>query len=127
MPRKPSYASQHAGKAPPWNVRDVNLVVPQAIAERVRCAAAALRAQGSRRFTIRRYGTVVVWDGGEPIGSFTIAQHLPRAGWALVRRIEWDERRGYTEQQVWQAFEQLAGDGAAAQLEPADTATCAAD
>ena len=66
------------------------------------------RAEGGRRFSIRKYGTIVVWEGDQPFGSLTVVQRQPHGEAATVRRVEWNEAAGYSEEQVWAAVEALA-------------------
>jgi len=107
MVRTAAYASRHSGRPPPWSGRDVGVVVPLEVARRIRREVTRLNGDGG--FTIRRFGTIVVWSGGEPVGCFTLVRHRPDTGSATIRRIEWDERRGYREADVWRAVERLAG------------------
>lgn len=108
MVRPATHASRNSGRPPPWRARDVDLVVPIELGRRIRREVSRRNADGGG-FTIRRFGTVVVWKGGEPVLSFTLVRNRPDAASATIRRIEWDERRGYSEADVWQAIELLAG------------------
>ena len=108
MVRVAAYASRNSGKPPPWRVREVNLVLPLEVGRRIRREVTRRNADNGG-FTIRRFGTIVVWSGGEPIGSFTLVRNRPDTGSATIRRVEWDERRGYAEGDVWRAVELLAG------------------
>lgn len=108
MVRRAAYASHNGGKPPPWQGRDVDVVVPMEVARRIRREVSRLNAEGGA-YTIRRRGTIVVWRGGEPVGSFTLVRHCPNAASATIRRMEWDERRGYVEADVRRAIDRLAG------------------
>jgi hypothetical protein len=125
MARTPAYASRNSGKPPPWRARDVNLVLPIEVGRRIRREVSRLSASGE--FTIRRFGTIVVWSGGEPIGSFTLVRNHPDAASATIRRIEWDERRGQTEADVWRAIDLLGGEGARVHLHGAGDGDAAAE
>jgi hypothetical protein len=107
MPRTAAYASRNSGRPPPWCGRDVEVVLPLELGSRIRREVTRLSHEGG--FTIRRFGTVVVWSGGEPVGSFTLVRYRPDTASATIRRIEWDERRGFREDDVWQAVERLVG------------------
>lgn len=107
MVRTAAYASRNSGRPPPWSGRDVEVVLPIEVGRRIRREVTRLNAEGG--FTIRRFGTIVVWSGGEPVGSFTLVRRRPDAASATIRRLEWDERRGYSEADVWRAVELLAG------------------
>lgn len=107
MVRTAAYASRNSGRPPPWASRDVDVVLPLDVGRRIRREVTRLNHEGG--FTIRRFGTVVVWSGGEPVGSFTLVRYRPDAASATIRRLEWDERRGYREDDVWRAVERLAG------------------
>jgi len=109
MARTPRYASQHAGRAPPWSGRDVGVVIPMKLALAIRQEIRRLNSQEPGQFTLRGFGRVVVWRHSHPIGSFTLLQNRPRSGLATVRRVEWSEREGYAESDVWRALEHLAG------------------
>ena len=78
------------------------------VAQAIRQELRRHRAEGGRRFSIRKYGTIVVWEGDQPFGSLTLVQHQPQADAATVRRVEWNESGGYREAQVWAAVEALA-------------------
>jgi hypothetical protein len=106
--RQASFASKHSGRAPPWRTRDVDLVLSLDVARAIHDRA-RLHAQDGGRFTIRQYGTIVVWSEGGPIGSFTLVRNRP-VGAATVRRIAWDERCPHAEHDVWSALEHLAGE-----------------
>ena len=72
MVRTAAYASRHSGRPPPWSGRDVDVVLPLEVGRRIRREVTRLSNEGG--FTIRRFGTVVVWSGGEPVGSFTLVR-----------------------------------------------------
>lgn len=108
MVRTAAYASRNSGKPPPWCSREVNLVLPLELGRRIRREVTRRNADGGG-FTIRRFGTIVVWAGGEPVGSFTLVRNRPDASSATIRRVEWDERRGYCEADIWIGVELLAG------------------
>jgi hypothetical protein len=116
MVREASYASRHSGRAPPWRAREVQVVLPLQLAHAIRQELRRHRAEGGRRFSIRKYGTIVVWEGDQPVGSLTLVQRQPHADAATVRRVEWNEAAGYDEAQVWAAVESLAR--ATLRLEP---------
>jgi hypothetical protein len=108
MVREASYASRHSGRAPPWRSHEVQVVLPLQLAHSIRQELRRHRAEGGRRFSIRKYGTIVVWEGDQPFGSLTLVQRQPHADAATVRRVEWNEAAGYDEAQVWAAVEALA-------------------
>ena len=105
--RAAAYASHNGGRPPPWCGRDVEIVMSLGLARRIREQVSQLGAEGGD-FSIRRRGTIVLWRGGEPIGSFTLVQECPNAGSATIRRIEWDERAGYGEADVLAAIDLLS-------------------
>ena len=113
LTRTPAYASLNSGRAPPWSRRDVDVVIPMGVALSIRDAIRRLNAQESGQFTLRGFGRVVVWRHNDPVGSFTLIQNQPRSGLATVRRIEWAESAGYSESEIWRAFEMLCGESLA--------------
>jgi hypothetical protein len=86
----------------------MQVVLPIRVALAIRQELRRHRAEGGRRFSIRKYGTIVVWEGDQPFGSLTLVQRQPHAEAATVRRVEWNEAGGYDEAQVWAAVEGLA-------------------
>src|SRR5262249_61793766 len=91
--RTAAYASLHSGRPPPWCIRDVEVVVPGEVAHRIRREVTRLGADGGR-FTIRRSCTIVVWSGGEPVGSVTMGQDPPPGGPGAHRPPRGEHRAG---------------------------------
>lgn len=110
MVRRSSFSARTHADAPAWCARDVEIVLPARIARSILQTVRGLRANGDGRYTIRSRATIVVWREGAPVGSFTLAQNRPRAGRATLRRLEWDAAGGRSEEEIWDAMADLAGE-----------------